>query len=450
MKFCLLLTSVSIKILFAQDIPTIWTQSNSPMIPYSSIASATGGSSLFAATVGSYNIGQVWLSSTNNPLSWSNTTSPTNLESWVTVAMSQDGKYVVAGSDIYTPDAFGNIFLSSDYGESWVETDASTNQAYSSVAIDTTGQFIYGVSNTCCNGGNVYYSHNYGLSFTQVESMDNQPWSSTVCSNNGTYVAVVLSSSNGAIYLSENHGVSFVKSSAPTEQYNVVAGNGDFQFLCAVTAEGTMYCSQNRGISWFRTHSHFYGESSYFAGIAMSSNGSIMYATTYGSAVYSLNHGMNWTALPNSPAEVCLHVAVDSSGTTVALICYPYSTTSQNNTIWIGTVASLPVSVKPSSSPTILPISPSSADNYDNDSLSGGQVAGIVIGTIGGIALIIIILNVFLGLSLMSYMKHAFLGFFSDDNNPNMPTGDSTPSVTGNNRELDPTTIEVVVSPMVL
>ena len=83
--------------------------------------------------------GQAWLSN-GNPYQWNAVTSlPTQHEDWASIAMSEDGQYIVVGSNLYDPDANGNIYLSPNYGGNWTETSAPTSQVYSALAMDSSG-----------------------------------------------------------------------------------------------------------------------------------------------------------------------------------------------------------------------------------------------------------------------------------------------------------------------
>jgi hypothetical protein len=388
---------VSIAILshvYSQNVPTVWTQSNTPLHSYVSLASDSSGS-ILGATDSTYDTGHVWLSTGSNPTSWSATNCPTSSESWYTIVMSDSGQYIAVGSAIYDPDASGNIYLSKNYGVEWETTSASGNQAYSALAMDSTGQYIYATANTCCNAGNIYYSHDSGSEWSSVSGMGGLNWQSVSCNSNGTFVAAVANNAGTGVYLSYNYGVSYTVSSAPLAQYSSVSMSSNSLYICAAQVSG-MYCSQTAGIIWFPVVSSY--SNSEWKQVFISGTASIIYALNAGNIVYSVDYGNSWSSVSNFPNDQYCHaLTADDAGSLVAVSCYPYSAPqNKNSTIWIGN--------------SLSSISSSSSDS----SLTSGEVAGITIG-IAAFAMVVI------GVGIFFYLRIDIFGAFENQKSSQSP-----------------------------
>ncbi|VVB71103.1 Sortilin, neurotensin receptor 3 [uncultured archaeon] len=98
-------------------------------------------------------------------------------------AMSSDGKYM------YCAFGGGGIWYSSNYGQSFTKSGASSD-TYDDITCDASGQFCY----ACCTlSHNVYFSQDYGITWTAVKTYGNNVIGIR-SSADGTYVLLTIDS----------------------------------------------------------------------------------------------------------------------------------------------------------------------------------------------------------------------------------------------------------------
>jgi hypothetical protein len=217
------------------------------------------------------------------------------------VYLSTSGQYGMAISG-------GNIYVSSDYGQSWTLKNVGLYNAGQECrgAISGTGQYMY----TCGNNSSniVSYTTNYGVTWaslsTRVETIAGQTYINSGYSPNG--------------FACDNTG-----------QYVIFASKGN-----------GMFYSNNYGITWYVSNynSTVIGNASYFCTtLAMSLSGAYILAAwnaiagaTTGQLIYSTDYGQNWTAITGLPFNVNRTaqggLAMDSTGTNV--VCALYNSTA--------------------------------------------------------------------------------------------------------------------------
>jgi predicted acyltransferase (DUF342 family) len=294
-----------------------WTQfSNSISSAWSSIAMSANGQYQTAVASGTSSI----YTSSNFGMNWTiNTSAPTG--SWYSVAMSSSGQYQVAvinGTYVY---------LSSDYGITWSNSNTTTNPGVSTwqqVAMSVTGQYVslagpssglwvssnYGVTWTKTNGiGNficivmsatgqyqvaggyngisMYYSRNYGVTWTSGAGGSIPNNNCIAMSANGQYI--LASQGNGGYIISSNYGTSYVSYSSISANAPGVAVSATGQYMMAVrnvsTNQYSIYCSTNYGVTWALSNANIINWSCF----AISANGQYVTGVVNGGYIYSSN-----------------------------------------------------------------------------------------------------------------------------------------------------------------
>lgn len=145
------------------------------------------------------------------------------------VTISSDGKYLsVIGSN--------GINISSDYGNNWDNVNSSSN--FESIYMSSNGEIQYASTNS-----NLYFSNNYGLTWSSIKTGDNKV---NCCSSNGQYVNI----SNSIIMYSNNYGVTFTNSNSPSSIWLDSKCSSTGQYQTAITNNGKIYTSDSYGKTW--------------------------------------------------------------------------------------------------------------------------------------------------------------------------------------------------------
>ena len=135
-------------------------------------------------------------------VNWSTTTILTDEDggiwddhNWYGVSMSSDGRYQVA------IEIIGEIYVSTDYGETWAKVDAPIVRdiTWQAISISANGQFMTAVA----KGGGVYYSSDFGVTWTKNSNpdLDNKEWSCVAVSSSAQYQLAAVY--GGSIYTSK-------------------------------------------------------------------------------------------------------------------------------------------------------------------------------------------------------------------------------------------------------
>jgi len=241
------------------------------------------------------------------------------MQDWVSVAVSGDGARLAAVG------SYGWLYLSTNSGVNWTPavTSPSGSEPYrpwTGVASSADGNELVAV----CNFLPIFCSMNAGESWNQRGPAT--LWSSATVSANGTVMAAA-DNNEGSIYISRDHGATWVASGAPHRRWRSIVSSGDGGTLFAGADTGTslvevagIYVSTNSGVTWTITSA----PPSPWQALALSADGGKVAAGSYGGPVYlSADSGGHWssTPLPNlhwgglaSSADGVHLVAVASEG----------------------------------------------------------------------------------------------------------------------------------------
>ncbi|MEW6156068.1 MAG: hypothetical protein AB1813_01460 [Verrucomicrobiota bacterium] len=194
------------------------------------------------------------------------------------VASSLDGRTVVAAA------TGGALYVSQDYGTTWVARDSNRNWA--ELACSADGSVM---AATVFNGP-IYVSTDYGSSWVATPS-GNQAWVGIACSANGNLLAAVVQ--NGSLYTSSNRGATWVaRSSAGVRNWSSITMSADGSRLLAAVNPGQLYTSADGGTTWLAN-----AQSTSWTGVGSSSDGIKLVAVVDGGEIYtSTDAGTNWTA----------------------------------------------------------------------------------------------------------------------------------------------------------
>lgn len=177
-------------IYYSNNYGRAFTKSKATPDYWYSLTSSQGGSLVFATS--SYVSRSI-----DGGNTWSKTTLPQR--NWMAVAMSTDGSRVVAvaGADQYSDYHTGGIYTSSDSGNSWTMTSASTNLDWSTVASDQTGQYLQAAA----TGNGQYFSNDWGKTwFLNALAPNPASWKKITSDRSGQSSAVgIISGSSGRI-----------------------------------------------------------------------------------------------------------------------------------------------------------------------------------------------------------------------------------------------------------
>lgn len=215
------------------------------------------------------------------------------------ISMSHSGEYQTASNG-------EQIFVSSDYGNTWQERQTINNTDIF-VCISLSGRFQIVIS----LGDALYRSTNYGLTWTRYSDENSDIYNSIATfpsagvsmSYDGQYQTIVSEN----IYQSTDYGGTWVSTTVTSEEngywddhnwYGVdVSSDGKYQ--AAVEVIGEIYISSDYGAHWTKIDSPNVTDIIWQA-ISISANGNYMTAIAKnGSIYYSLDYGVTWDKNPN-------------------------------------------------------------------------------------------------------------------------------------------------------
>jgi len=178
--------------------------------------------------------------STNSGATWARTSVPDC--GWNAIASSADGNIlvVVAWS--------GPICVSTNSGATW---SATADRAFwTGVAVSADGSKMVATSVAETNG--IYVSADYGASWVSTPA-PTAFWTAVAASSDGTKLVATALAPYGGIATSDNSGASWTETSAPVANWVCVASSADGRTLVAAVDGGLIYTSADGGVSWAPT-----------------------------------------------------------------------------------------------------------------------------------------------------------------------------------------------------
>ena len=255
------------------------------------------------------------------------------------IAASGSGQYVTVANQGYYAGT-GNLYLSTDYGQTFQDINQQSTAVWQGLALSQTGQYQVAVGLNRSGSGNIVLSSNYGSSWSPVFSNVLNGWQSVSMSSSGQYITAIQAStfSNplGNIWVSSNYGQSW---SSNQRIYNYTQtvnsflnlGTVDFNKTVAVSSTGqyqtalglspstssngssnaNIWISSNYGVNWSDSSVKApvtNGSSSILSSVSMTGSGQnqvISYvggntgatyptSAVYGNILVSSTYGSSW------------------------------------------------------------------------------------------------------------------------------------------------------------
>lgn len=278
------------------------TYANNRCPPYQTIVPiSTSGYGL--AAIGGSNAAL----STNGGVDWTNISQFNGITDTYrnAVKVSSTGQFML----LKTATSVNQIWVSSNYGGSWISIANTGTTSITDMAISDDGIYIY---YTLANSY-LYISSNGGATFNPNTTLGTSNWKGIAINSTGSYVT--LTSFNSYLRVSYDYGSSFVSKTAyPSTGWipTVMSKDGTYQ----LAGRGTIYRSTNGGSTWTNTGA---SAPNGWAILAMSSSG--LYALGLGDFdpldVYrSTNYGANWSILGSAGNQNWRSLAISPDAAT--------------------------------------------------------------------------------------------------------------------------------------
>ena len=278
-------------------------------------------------------------------VNWINPIYDANGTAFSSISVSSSGQYMAVSASDGGGNVPGSIFISNDYGKTWLASSSSgwnaislSGNAYYAVAVNNNGIYFYNqngdIGNIFSLENNVPLKTNYIIkgtdSWTITSAPTNIDWPSIAVSGSGQYMVVVgnnpsTTDSSGYIYLSSDFGVTWSNKFTYTQNLVGVAISDNGQYMAAVASgstTGDIFVSSDFGSSWVNKTA---ASPNYdYTSIAMSSSGQYMVAGTSsanGDIWVSNNFGSTWVYKDYSFSWTS--VAVSSDGKYMAACAGP-------------------------------------------------------------------------------------------------------------------------------
>ncbi len=257
---------------------------------------------------------------------------------WSCVSISGTGQYAIAG----TSNNFGRIYCSSDYGRTWTNNNTTLLKSWKCVSISASGKHAIAGNNS----DQCYLSTNNSTTTITKDLTDvfdplwkyntwtasnsvvptkssitvlDQFWSSLKMSLNGNFAIGCIY--NGFIYYSQDYGMTWAKSNAPSAFWTSVSmsATGQYAIACSQQSNNKIYYSSNYGVTWAVSNS----TSSATSGtgwqcVSMSATGKYavgsLWNGTVGTVYYSSDYGVNWTQSTTTETGKWISIAMSATG----------------------------------------------------------------------------------------------------------------------------------------
>ena len=211
-------------------------------------------------------------------------------DSPVSVAMSGDGKYLVATTGYSLTG--GTIWGSTNYGVTWAQHNPIVGSGFNmaDVAMSVDGKHVC----TSETEKYIYNSSDYGVTWDQRVSAGMGNWWSTAMSADGMK-QIMTTSPGGELYLSENYGLSWT--------YKVTLGYIITSAKCSADGQTILVCETDGGVTSLVHVSHDRGDTwsivdvgagGYWLSATMTPDGNIMWVSGHSGTYVSTNSGLTW------------------------------------------------------------------------------------------------------------------------------------------------------------
>ncbi|MDD5454400.1 MAG: hypothetical protein PHW62_02730, partial [Candidatus Ratteibacteria bacterium] len=200
------------------------------------------------------------------------------------VAMSSTGQYQAAVSGDPFTGITGPIYVSSDYGDTWVAQEDW--RLWSSVTISSTGQYQTALE----YGGQIHISSDFGNTWAAIDNW--QMWTSVAISSTGQYQTAVTDS--GSVFISIDYGNSWEIKEETWDFLWAVAMSSTGQYQTTVGWSGSVHISSDFGNTWAAIDNW-----QMWTSVAISSTGQYQTAVAYEGQIYTSHprdeNGESWS-----------------------------------------------------------------------------------------------------------------------------------------------------------
>ncbi len=226
------------------------------------------------------------------------------------------------------------IFVSTNYGSTWIQTSASTNESWQAIASSADGERLVAVSGF---NGSIYISPDGGLTWN-VTSAPNTNWYCVASSADGTKLVAGVGKPYrsyapfGPVYVSTNSGTTWLPSSGPIQYWCALASSADGNKVVAAALDSTnssngglighIYISSDSGFTWRQTTAP---GSNVWSSVCSSADGRRLAASsaqefpnTFGCVFTSPDGGTTWTR-SITPNDMWGAIISDATGTNLML-----------------------------------------------------------------------------------------------------------------------------------
>ena len=233
---------------------------------------------------------------------------------WSSIASSADGTKVVAVSSDYQIQGsipYGSIFLSTNSGMNWLSVTNVPAGEWICAASSADGLKLSAID---AAGGLIWESLDGGVNWTHIKKTPSPYLDCLATSALGKTVVAGAWDDFGhpsLIYVSQNYGKTWFKAHAPSGYWSGIACSSDGKKMIATSAApGQILRSTDFGETWktarVPTDSWYY--------VTSSSQGNVLAATLPGKAIYvSTNSGVSWADTDQSN-EIWQAIACSADG----------------------------------------------------------------------------------------------------------------------------------------
>ena len=201
---------------------------------WQSVAVSSNGTFMIASLCcGSGGINGGIYYSTNAGITWTQSQSASSQGNRISIATNSNGSNMYAINSITsTFNTTGIAFVSTNYGNTWIQSTAPSDRRYKHVTISSSGQYVALVSTY----DGISMSSDYGNTWTTASGAYNISWNDIITDSTGQYYVAV--GDNSTTYSSYNFGTSFINNN-PTSTLGDATGissNGSFGFIVISTS----------------------------------------------------------------------------------------------------------------------------------------------------------------------------------------------------------------------
>jgi hypothetical protein len=200
---------------------------------------------------------------------------------WYSVAMSSDGKNLVAS------DEGGYLYTSVDYGVTWTQQTNSGTRIWGEVSSSGNGQYL--VSGDISNG-DIFTSADYGATWTDRTAPGSQGWVAFTTSYSGQYMSAVAWL--GDVWTSNDYGATWTdRTGTPlgTQEWDNVTASSSGQYIAAAVGYGDIYESTDYGATWTDVTPDAPVTGLYWQGISYNASAQYLFGAVRGGDIYVAN-----------------------------------------------------------------------------------------------------------------------------------------------------------------